>query len=556
MQKVLLSICFLFLGILFTLHFLRPITAINEDLGRHLLLGNIILQTHQVPLTNLLSYTHPDFPFINSHWGSEVVFSLIYNHFGFNGLLFFTTLLAWITIGIIVLFIYKKYTPLLFIVTSFLYLQLLFERTDIRPESFSLFFFAFFIVILYQFRSRYTKLIFLLIPLEMLWVNFHIYFFVGIIVQLLFLLDQFILSKGTFTKSVKTLSLILFLSIVATLFNPNMLSGALFPLTVFHNYSFPVVENQNIFTLLTIYNHPSVYYFIIVVVILFLSFFLRRKTIQPITLLLGIFFSIATIVMFRTISLFVIATFIPFLEVTTPLVQTISHRLRPHVAPLHRIILKNYFLCIVALVLLAQIGYTLSHQSVGFGVIERGKESINFYKEQPLTGPIYNNFDMGSYLSYRLYPEKIFVDGRPEAYPKEFFTDVYFPLQENKKVFNQTAEKYHFSTLIISHWDQTPWKNTFFRELLRHESFTLIYLDDYAIILVRNTESNKSLREKFAISETSFRLPKTDDAETLIRYLYFFEKVGWAKQEEEVLKKLSVIDSEQMLKKYKNAITH
>lgn len=61
---------FLFTGLLICI-FLHPIYAINEDLGRHLALGRIIIQTDHVPLTNLFSYTYSSFPFINTHWLSE-----------------------------------------------------------------------------------------------------------------------------------------------------------------------------------------------------------------------------------------------------------------------------------------------------------------------------------------------------------------------------------------------------------------------------------------------------------------------------------------------------
>ncbi|KKT25633.1 MAG: hypothetical protein UW11_C0025G0017, partial [Parcubacteria group bacterium GW2011_GWA2_43_9b] len=40
-------------------------SAINQDLGRHLKMGEIIWQTGHVPITNLFSYTNPNFAFIN-----------------------------------------------------------------------------------------------------------------------------------------------------------------------------------------------------------------------------------------------------------------------------------------------------------------------------------------------------------------------------------------------------------------------------------------------------------------------------------------------------------
>src|SRR3989338_9141741 len=60
--------------------------TIGQDIGRHLKVGEIIWQTKEVPKTNLFSFTEPDFPFINHHWLSEVIFFGIFSYFGFIGL--------------------------------------------------------------------------------------------------------------------------------------------------------------------------------------------------------------------------------------------------------------------------------------------------------------------------------------------------------------------------------------------------------------------------------------------------------------------------------------
>ena len=76
------SAAVLFFGLYF-----HTVIEFDQDLGRHLLLGKIITQTGQVPKTNQLSYTYPNFPFINTHWLAEVVFYQINSVAGTNGLL-------------------------------------------------------------------------------------------------------------------------------------------------------------------------------------------------------------------------------------------------------------------------------------------------------------------------------------------------------------------------------------------------------------------------------------------------------------------------------------
>lgn len=557
MQKMLVVLCFIFIGLLSFLHFFRPVTAINEDLGRHLLLGKIIFETQAVPTTNLFSYTYPDQLFINSHWLSEVIFYIIHDISGFNGLIIFSTVIAATTFYILLLFFRKRASIISLIFATSLYSNILFERTNIRPEIFSLLFLSFFITILYTYRSRFTKLLFLIVPLQILWVNMHIYFFVGIIVLLLFFLDQLFITKFHFTKSVKILTVVILLSLFGCVINPNGIYGAIFPFTVFQNYAFPVVENQSVFTLIKIYQIPTLFYFFIAIIILFSSFLFRNYKQHRIDLLLIICFSLATFAVFRNVSLFAIATFIPFVSAISSMLENSSTFIKHSVGGKYFIVLKIYLLFIIVLLLLSQIAKVVTTQKIGFGVDEYGKSSANFFLENKIQGPLYNNFDIGSYLIYRLYPQKVFVDGRPEAYPKEFFQKIYLPLQENPKKFTQTDNYYHFNTLFISHWNQTPWKDNSLLIVLKNPHYSLIYLDDYALILVKNTEENKTIIQKNKITKNNFKIPNITSKEELIRYLYFFEKAGWKNQKNDVLKKLQIIDPQNsMLNKYKNALTN
>src|SRR5437773_6915605 len=108
MQTILVSLFFFLPFFYLFILFFRPISSINEDLGRHLLLGKIITQTHTVPKTNLLSYTYPDSPFINSHWFSEVIFYSVFRQFGFNGLLLLSTGITLLSFFLIFWLAYKR----------------------------------------------------------------------------------------------------------------------------------------------------------------------------------------------------------------------------------------------------------------------------------------------------------------------------------------------------------------------------------------------------------------------------------------------------------------
>ena len=109
-QKTLLWGSFvLFLGALL----LRQETAITQDLGRHLRLGGMIVaggppngeasdQRKCALFSNCLTYTYPDYPFINHHWGSEIIFYLVHKWAGFSGIIIFKAIILGLTFVVIV----------------------------------------------------------------------------------------------------------------------------------------------------------------------------------------------------------------------------------------------------------------------------------------------------------------------------------------------------------------------------------------------------------------------------------------------------------------------
>src|SRR5581483_7943454 len=149
MKTTISYLLLLLLFILLFVGFFHPITAFTQDLGRHILTGKIIFQTKNVPKVNLYSYTYPNFPFINHHWGSEVIFYIFSQTVGLLGLLLTTSILMVVAFGIEILFMFKKVNPIALGIVALLYIGTLFERTDLRPELFSFFLTSVFVTILY-----------------------------------------------------------------------------------------------------------------------------------------------------------------------------------------------------------------------------------------------------------------------------------------------------------------------------------------------------------------------------------------------------------------------
>lgn len=509
--------------LLLIIGFLHPISAMTQDLGRHFLTGKIILETHQIPKTNLFSYTYPNFPFINHHWLSEVIFYITYQAIGFNGLLIFSTIIVALAFSLVFFFSLKQANNIEALsIASLLLFRVLFERTDVRPEIFSFLFLSIFIFILYKYKKQQTKWIFILPVIELLWVNMHIYFPVGIAVIGLFLIDSIIIRKKIYCRYIGILAIV-FLGIVFTVFlNPNGVTGALYPFRVFQNYGYSIEENQNIFFLWNYSHKPTIIFFALSAIILFCALFSSLKKTKPIDWLLAIFFTILAIINIRSFPLFVFGAFIPF-------VRSLSF---VKVRPLQRSdLFKNAVLPALFAIFIWQIIEVSSLKGIGFGVEKGAEKGVDFFINQNLKGPIFNNFDIGSYLEYKLYPkEKVFVDGRPEAYPADFFQKAYIPMQENSEIFNKISGQYSFNSIIFAHTDQTPWAALFLKQIINNKNWRLIYLDDYIVIFIKETKENqKVVRE---INDSSL------DINSLYRLAIFYNKVNLVEQEKITYQKI------------------
>lgn len=515
-----------FVGVIF----FRPITSINDDLGRHILLGNIILSTHVVPATNQLSYTFPDFPFVNTTWLYEVFVSIINRYLGLNGLLFVSSMAAVIASSILFRFAYQRFSKISVFTISTIFVLLLSFRTDARPEIFSMLFLSLFTVSLYKYSEKSTRQIFLLIPLEALWVNMHIYFFAGPLILALFIVGSF---NGRFSNKIKQLLVVFAGVAAATLLNPNGIKGALFPFVVLQNYGFPVVENQTIFTLFHIYQNPAIFLPLISVVFIILLTIAGRQKVTKRDVLLVVCFSTLALINFRNVLLFIFTTFI----FSVSQLDIVLNKYKKAIKQFPKSSFKIFYPLSIFFVLVLISKSFISH-GVGLGATEYWRGSINFLLENKISGPLYNDFNIGGYLSSRIYPQKVFVDNRPEAYPKKFFIDLYLPMQKNPELFRRLDKQYKFNAIIVSHYDRTSYKNPLLQFFVESSEFTLVYLDSYAMVLVKNSSENMQFIAKHKICKDSLKFDKTTDRQTLLRYLLFFEKVEWQEKEVQVIKQL------------------
>ncbi len=452
----------------------RPDQSFTQDLGRHIKTGQIIWQTHSVPAVNLFSYTEPSHIFINHHWLSEVILYLSYTYLGIYSLLFLKVVLIIVSFGIIYLLAFKK-NPLFAFLASFFYLYIFSYRFYVRPELFSFLFMALFIFLISKYQEKGNLLFLLPLPFtEIFWVNIHIYFILGPVIFICLLVSELIKERKLNAKL-----LIIFLTLCLTLLiNPSGIAGALEPFTILNQYGYSIVENQSVFFLNQFFFNPQIFMFEIIAAALFVLSFFCLKRANIFWLSISFMATFLSFQMVRNFPIFVLFTLPLFVIGMEGLIKKIKDRQIQSITWFSMIFAAAGFAIITSWV-------SLTSPAFGFSFVPGAEKAVNYFENHHLKGPIFNNFDIGSYLIFRLYPqEKVFVDGRPEAYSVKFFDD-YKRMQEDPKFFEQEVRKYNIQTIFFAYTDITPWAQDFLQSISKDKRWKQLYLDNSIVILVK-----------------------------------------------------------------------
>ena len=509
-----IGIAILIVGLLYGNLFAKKIDLTTADLGRHLQNGKIILEgignsnwqsVGEILNKNTYSYTEPEQPFINHHWLSGVLYFLVFGAAGFIGLSLLNVLVLFAAL-FLALFLAKREVGLWWVVALSVFLPpVIASRTEVRPESFTylLFILYFTLLWLWQSGSISKKWLYALPILQLLWVNLHIGFVFGCFVLFVFTLVHFIFYL--FKKENKFLEIlpVAILAALATLLNPHFLAGALYPLAIFKGYGYTIVENQSIGFLENLkFIQPGFIFwklcaFFGASLICWQGWVAKKEKETWIvagvwfTLLILSYLAIRNFPLFGLFSIFSISWAI----------GKIKNMTATNVA-------------LVCILLFAIYGFVTTIKVIegnreikGFGTLSQISQSAEFLKENKISGPIFNNYDVGGFLIYHLYPEqKVFTDNRPEAYSSDFFDKVYKPMQTDPIVWREADKKYNFNTIFFSHRDYTGWGQAFLISRINDPAWVPVFVDQYVIILLKRNTANNSVIQKFEIPKSRFSI--------------------------------------------------
>jgi len=527
-EKLLKSLIFIGLFALVVIIFSQKIQFTSSDLGRHLENGKMVWQDQQLLFTNFYSYTEPNAPFINHHWLAGIIFYGLYLLGGFKLLSAFNVLVAIITFGLVFNFAKKKSNFYLVGALALPVIFLLSERVEVRPEIFSYLFLILTWILVDRVATnrKYRRLLWLL-PLFLVWVNIHIYFFLGLALLGFKLVTEFLpafaAATGQFKERLCTAWVVakpwgktfIYVALVC-LINPNTWRGLFYPFNILRNYGYEIAENKSIFYLshlLINYNFAIFKFLLFLLIISFFVNYLIVKKISLFDIFLAIFFSALALFASRNLVLFGLVSLVLISRNLTPVQSFVRELLPLSLTYLRRFSLIPIGILLTAILLSGvYLVFDYSQQSnfiknePGWGLVRGSADSAEFFRSQALEGPIFNNYDLGSALTFWLYPSKrVFVDNRPEAYSHDFFTEIYKPMQTNNAKWQKYNDQYKFRTIYFAYNDSTPWAQQFLSTILSDPDWSLVYFDRYVVILVNKKAATETKLKGLSLDVWAFR---------------------------------------------------
>jgi hypothetical protein len=480
----------------------KPINLTAVDIGRHIVNGQLILSGHSdVLYKNYYSFTHPDYPFVNHHWLFGVMSYLIFKTGGFGML---AVLYVIVLLSAVFLFLRAAFLrghSELAVLIALLVLPVLWDRREIRPEGISLALMGLYYFLLTKLSlgkiDRRIVWIALLIA-QVIWVNTHIFFFMGPLLIAIFILEG--RNRGC-SVCVKQLWPLLLAIIAVNMINPSGLAGMLTPLNGLKGFGYRLAENQNVFFMRSFFPKEMIYTYNIVllfigVISIAVAIFARGFKKNAAFIILAILAILAGTKAVRLMPIFAVFL-IPLGSFFLSQVQDKW----PH----QRQESSKTVLLAIAVVLAGFYLIKCDYKDVRLGLYPSVNASAEFFKANQLKGPIFSNYDIGGYLIYHFASqEKVYVDNRQEAFPPAFFKDVYIRMQFEDDAWLNQDKQYHFNAIYFYRHDLTEWGQNFLIKRIEDPLWAPVFVDDFVIIFLKRNAANQALISQFELPKSMF----------------------------------------------------
>jgi hypothetical protein len=481
-----------------------PGLSLTEDLGRHLLLGRIIWEQKAVPDTNLLTYTHPDFPAVDHHWLAQVLFHHLHRLAGFNGLVVWKMAAMGLALFLALRVVRPARGHAVYWLAGLLSAVVLGFRAHVRPELVTYLGVAFYLWSFERIREGARWPRWAILACALLWANAHVYFLFGVGMAGAFAIERAFAQRSR--ASLRGEAGWLAAVVAASCLNPQGALGFLYPLRILSDYPLGIVENASPLKVWASVVNPM-----LIALPLLSGLFaaalaaIRRRrgegaSVRAANVIIGLVALAMSWQMVRSSPLLalsappVIAAALahPRAEVPGRGTRSRGSSSRSSIAgPAAALVLNLWLVHGVlegwyARMFPAPVGPT----PLGFEDEERFARLRELAVRHGLRGPVFSDFKIGSLVEYQLHPEPAYVDNRPEAFPAAFWRQEYLPALALRDDWARVERERSINAVIVS---LVGVGEFFIQELGRRPEWVLVHLDGLSAVFVRDTPGNAGI---------------------------------------------------------------
>lgn len=459
-------------------------TPQDPDLGWHLKYGEYFFQHGQILRDNTFSTTMADFKWANSSWGTDLITYLIFNSFGFLGLT-----IAGAVVITLTFYFFSKVAQLTVWDQALLFPLLLFFENPVNSSSFrgqllSILFLGILFYLGLMYQKQKSKKIFLVVPLFLLWINFHGQSVLGLLLFITWIMIYLVVTYlannrrfGVLVREAKTLGLVLILTVAATLINPFGMELYKTAVTHFSNPQLQYIAEYLPFDDLSVpWWNQVVVGILLMFGFIFLYFTDQIKERIPLLGITSLLYGMSFLVRRYAWSMYYL---------TLPLLKPLSEFFKPESWKPQQISAAIILVTGIMVVTITKDFNGL--RSFGWDnycqqYISCSAKAVQYLIDNKLTDNLLTFYDWGGFIVWN-YPQiKPSIDGRMHLWKDEkgySAFEEYYPLEQNFKDIDQSK----YDIVLMS-----PKKPMYARllELVRQKKWKLEYKDDLAGVFVRN----------------------------------------------------------------------
>jgi hypothetical protein len=446
----------------------------DPDVWWHLKTGQLIVENKTIPHTDPFSYTRAGQPWITHEWLTEILLYELHRIAGFSGLIIIFALILCAAF----LLLYLRCGTNVYVAGIATLFAAFATRPvwGVRPQVISLLLTSLWLLILER-SERRPRLPWWTVPLMLLWANLHAGFALGLALSFLFILGAWIEARFGHKQNPRTLRLpiaILALDLLMALLNPNGIHLFWYPLQTLRSAAMQTYiaewASPN-------FHRADYWPFLCLILAMFAFLGCSHSKARPRNLLLlavSLFAGLRSIRMIPLFVLIVVPLIARRVEVLLHISSSADFRERKPTAAANAL---NAAIIVTMLIFaIVHVNQVIRNQQ-NAEIQNFPCHAIAFVQSHPPHGPIFNDYDWGGYLVWKLYPSvPVFIDGRADVYGEPLlrqFANTY----QFKNGWEQPLKEWNIYTVLVR-------ANSPLAVGLRHNRDWIVsYEDSQAVIL-------------------------------------------------------------------------